>query len=318
MASYFSASVLGLGARAAVPEYPSKPIRLIIPEVTGGTPDMAGRIIAEELGRQMGRQVVVENRPGVGGIIGFEATARATPDGYTIGAATFPIATTPSLRAKLPYDPLKDLQMLVQLGSGVNLLTVSPSVAVHSVKDLIDLARKSPDKMAFGSAGNGTSMHLSMELLKQMTDIRLLHVPYRGIQQAIAEAIGGQIEIVCDNMPSILPHVKSGRMRAIAVTSPIRSTVLKEIPTVAEQGVPGYVMTPWSGYMTPVGVPPEIVRRLNVELNKAIRSPIMEEKYFAQNGIKLVGGTAEQFTEHVRREIAKWRQVLTAAGIRAE
>jgi tripartite-type tricarboxylate transporter receptor subunit TctC len=275
-------------------------------------------MIAAEIGKQMGQHVVVENRPGSAGVLGFEATARATPDGYTIGQATFPIATNPSMFARLPYDASRDFQMVVQMASGTNLLAVSPALPVTSVQELVDVARKSPGKLSFGSSGNGTSMHLSMELLKQMTGTNLLHVPYKAIQQAITDAIAGQIQVVCDNMGSILPHVKAGRMRAVGVTSPKRSAVVPELPTVAEQGVPGYEITPWSGFMVPARVPRKIVLRLNSEINKAILSPTLAEKYFAVVGSTPVGGTPEHFTEHVRREIAKWGQVLKAAGIRAE
>jgi tripartite-type tricarboxylate transporter receptor subunit TctC len=301
----------------AAESYPVRPIRMIVPAAPGGAPDITGRIIAAEMGKQMGQQVVVENRPGTAGVIGFAATARATPDGYTIGLAAFPIATNPSMFAKLPYDALRDFQMVVQIASGVNLLAVSPTLPVRSVQELVGFARKSPGKLSFGSSGNGTSMHLSMELLKQLTGTDILHVPYKAIQQAITDTISGQIEIVCDNMGSILPHVKAGRVRALAVTSPKRSAVVPELPTVAEQGVPGYEMTPWSGFMVPARVPREIVLRLNAELNKAIFSPMME-KNFAVNGSTPAGGTPERFTEHVRREIAKWAQVLKAAGIRPE
>jgi len=301
----------------AAESYPVRPIRMIIPVAPGGGADTTGRLIAGEMGKQMGQQVVVENRPGSGGVIGFEATARATPDGYTIGLATFPIATNPSMFAKLPYDALRDFQMVVQLASGVNLLTVSPTLPVRSVQGLVDLARKSPGKLSFGSSGNGTSMHLSIELFKQMTGTDLLHVPYKGIQQAIIDTIGGQIQIVCDNMGSVLPHVKKERMRALGVTSPKRSDVIPDVLTVAEQGVHGYEMTPWSGYMVPARVPRDIVLRLNSEINKAISSPALKNN-FALNGSTPVGGTPEQFTEHVRREIEKWRRVVKAAGIRAE
>ena len=301
----------------AAESYPARPIRMIVPAAPGGGPDITGRIIAAEIGKQMGQQVVVENRPGSAALIGFAATARATPDGYTIGLVTFPIATNPSMFTTLPYDAFRDFQMVVQLASGVNVLAVRPALPVKTVQELVALARKSPGTLSFGSSGNGTSMHLSMELFKQMTGTDILHVPYKAIQQAITDALGGQIEIVCDNMGSILPHVKAGRMRALGVTSPKRSAVIPEVPTVAEQGMPGYEMTPWSGFMVPARVPREIVLRLNAEINKAILSPVLDTN-FALNGSTRVGGTPGRFTEHVRKEIAKWGQVLKAAGIRPE
>ena len=303
----------------AAENFPMRPIRMIIPAAPGGAPDITGRMIAGEISKQMGQQVVVENRPGSGGVIGFEATARATPDGYTLGLATFPIATNPSVYAKLPYDTLRDFQMVVQLTTGVNLLAVYPAVKVNSIRDLVELARKSPGKLSFGSSGYGTSMHVSMELFKRLTGVDLLHVPYKSIQQAITDTIGGQIQMVCDNMGSILPHVKAGSMRGLGVTSRERSkhVLMKDFLTVAEQGVPGYEITGWSGYMVPARVPREIVLRLNAEINKAISSKYVTSRFEAV-GSTSVGGTPEQFNAHVRREIVKWEQVLKSAGIRAE
>ena len=301
----------------ATEAYPVRPLRMIIPVGSGGAADITGRLIAAEIGRQMGQQVVVENRPGSAGVIGFATTARATADGYTIGIATFPIATNPSMFAKLPYDALRDFQMVVQTASGVNLLTVRPTLPVSSVQELVELARKSPGKLSYGSSGNGTSMHLSLELLKQMTRTEILHVPYKAIQNAITDTISGRIDIVCDNMGSVLPHVTAGRMRALAVTSARRSEAVPDVLTVAEQGVPGYEMTPWSGFMVPARVPRQIVLRLNAEINKALLSPALEQN-FAMSGSTRVGGTPERFTDHVRREIAKWATVLKAAGIRPE
>lgn len=298
--------------------YPFRPIRMIVPAAPGGAPDIAGRLIASEIGKQMGQLVVVENRPGGGGVIGFEATARATPDGYTIGLATFPIATNPSMFAKLPYDALRDFQMVVQLASGVNLLAVGLAQPFRSVSELREYALRMPGKLSFGSSGNGTSMHLSMELFKQMTGTNILHVPYKAIQQAITDTMSGQISVVSDNMASVLPHVKADRMRALGVTSAKRTPVMPELPTVAEQGVSGYEMTPWSGFMVPARVPPAVLSRLNSEINAAIRSPMLREKYFATSGSTPVGGTSAQFSEHVRREITKWGQVLKAAGIQME
>jgi tripartite-type tricarboxylate transporter receptor subunit TctC len=315
---YLLAAMLCAQAVMAGESYPVRPLRIIIPAAPGGTPDIAGRLIADELGRQMGQHVVVENRPGSGGLIGFAATARATPDGYTIGMATFPIATHPSLFAKLPYDAARDFQMVVQLGSAVNLLAVRPKLPVGSIRDLVTLASQEPGRHSFGSSGRGTSMHLSMELFKQMTGTNFVHVPYKAIQAAITDAIGERIDIVCDNMASILPYVRDGRMRALGVTSLTRSPIMKDLATIAEQGLPGYEITPWSGFMVPARVSREIVLRLNAEINKAIASPVLQTKYFAPSGGTPAGGSPDRFSEHVRKEIAKWGQVLKAAGIRPE
>jgi tripartite-type tricarboxylate transporter receptor subunit TctC len=309
---------LFVSATAAAQGYPFRPLRIIVPAAPGGAPDLIARLIASEIGIQMKQQVIVENRPGAAGILGFEATARASPDGYTLGFASFPIATNPAMFKRLPYDALRDFQMVVQFASGVNLLTASPTLPIKSVRELVNAARSSPGKLAFGSSGNGTSMHLSMELFKQLTDTDLMHVPYKAIQQAIVDTISGQLHVVCDNMGSILPHVKQGRLHALAVTTSKRSHVLPDLPTVAEQGVVGYEITPWSGFMVPAAVPRAIVSRLNAEINKAIFSITLETKYFAASGSTPVGGTPEQFAGHVGREIEKWSRVLSKAGIRPD
>ena len=281
--------------------YPSRPIRLIVPSAAGGLPDIQARLVANELGKQLGQQVVVENRPGASGVIGFEATARATPDGYTIGYASFPIATNPAMFAKLPYDAFRDFQMVVHQVSAMNLLTVSPVLPVKSVQELIDYARANPGKLSFASPGHGASQHLSMELFKMMTGTNLVHIPYKAIQQAITDEVTGQVHVIADNMGSILPHVKANRVRGLAVTASKRSPAMPELPTVAESGIPGYEIAPWSGYVVPVRTPRAIVMRLNAELNKALFSPAVSERLIAI-GSAPVGGTPEQFAEHVRRE----------------
>jgi tripartite-type tricarboxylate transporter receptor subunit TctC len=321
MMKIFSLAALGtamfVSAATHAQSYPDRPIRMIVPSAPGGLPDTQARLIANEIGKQMGQQVVVENRPGASGVIGFEAMAKATPDGYTIGYATFLIATNPTMIAKLPYDAEKDFQMVIHQVSALNLLAVTPSLPIRSVHELIDHARSNPGKLSFGSAGNGSSMHLAMELFMMMTGTQLVHVPYKAIQQAISDAIGGQMDVVCDNMGSILPHVKGGRLRGLGVTAPKRSPAAPDLPTIAEAGIPGYEITPWSGYVVPVRVPHDIVMRLNAEINQALASPTVSEK-FAAMGSTPAGGTPEQFAEHVRMETAKWAQVIKQARIRAD
>jgi tripartite-type tricarboxylate transporter receptor subunit TctC len=297
--------------------YPNRPIRLILASAPGGSPDIHARLMANELTKQMGQQVVVENRPGASSLIGLEHMAKAVPDGYSIGYAAFPVATNPSMFSKLPYDFARDFQPVVHQLSAVNILTVTPSLAVKTVQELIDHARSQPGKLSFGSSGNGTSMHLSMELFKQMTGTQLLHVPYKAIQQANTDAIGGQLQVLCDNMGSILPHVKAGRLRGLGVTSSKRSAAIPELPTVAEAGIPGFEIMPWSGYVVPARVSRDIVVRLNAEINRALASPTIVEK-FAAMGSTPIGGTPEQFAEHVRKETAKWGKVIKTAGIRPD
>ena len=311
------AAVLLAPAGTCAQAYPNRPLRIIVPSAPGGLPDIQARLMASELGKQVGQQVVVDNRPGASFIIGFELMAKATPDGYTIGYASFPISTNPSMFAKLPYDFERDFRPVIHQVSALNILAVSPSLPIASVQELVSYARANPDKLSYGISGFGASNHLSIELIKMMTGVRIVPVSYKAIQQAISEAIGGQIHVVCDNMGSILPHVKSGRMRGLGVTSPKRSPAMPELPTVAESGLPGYEIMPWSGYVVPKRTSTDIVKRLNAEINKALVSPAVSER-LAAIGSMPVGGTPEQFGEHVRKETAKWAKVIKAAGIVAQ
>jgi tripartite-type tricarboxylate transporter receptor subunit TctC len=313
------AAAIGLLAAAATcaQPYPNRPLRIIVPSAPGGLPDIQARLMANELGRQLGQQIIVDNRAGGSFIIGFELMAKATPDGYSVGYASFPISTNPSIFAKLPYDFERDMRPVIYQVYALNILAVSPSLAVTSVQELISYARANPDKLSYGISGFGATNHLSVELIKMMTGTRIVPVTYKAIQQAIAEASTGQIHIVCDNMGSIMPHVKSGRMRGLGVTSPKRSPAMPELPTVAESGLPGYEITPWSGYVVPKKTSSDIVKRLNTEFNKALVSPVITERMAAIGSVP-VGGTPEQFGEHVRKETAKWAEVIKAAGIKPQ
>jgi tripartite-type tricarboxylate transporter receptor subunit TctC len=302
---------------AAAAEYPTKPIRLIVPSAAGGTPDINARLLAAELSKQMGRQVVVDNRGGASGIVGFEMIARAEPDGYTLGFAGFPFITNPLMYAKLPYDTARDFQPVVRLFSITNVLTLTPALPVRSVQELIAYARAQPGKLSYGSAGAGTSQQLSLELFKIMTGAQIVQVSYKGIQQATTDTIAGQVQVVCDNTASILPHIRAGRLRAIGVTTLKRTPVAPDIPTIAEAGVPGYEMAPSSGYVLPARAPRDIVLRLNAEINKALMSPGLSEKFVAAGNV-IEGGTPEQFADHLRRETAKWADVIKAAGIKPQ
>lgn len=308
-------SLLVCASFASGQTYPSKPIRLIVPFAAGGSPDITSRLVAAELTQQLGQQVVVDNRVGAASIIGTELIARAAPDGYTLGYVAFPFVTNPSLYAKLPFDSQRDFQPVVAMLYSVNLLAVSPALPVRSAKDLVDHARTNPDKLSYGITGGGTSVTLSMELLKVMTGTRLVSVTYKATQQAIIDLAAGRIDVFCDNMASILPHAKAGRVRGIGVTSLKRSSVLPELPTIDESGVPGFNITPWSGYMFPVRVPREIVARMNAEINKALISKSVQEK-FTSYGYTTGGGTPEQFADFMRRETEKWGKVIRAAGLK--
>jgi len=301
---------------AAAQSYPSRPIRLIVPSAPGGSPDISSRLVAAELTKQMGQQVLVDNRPGASGLLGIDMMAKAQPDGYTFGLVTFFISTSPSLIKKLPFDALRDFQWVVHQTTVPNLMAVSPSLPITSAASLIDYAKANPGKIGFGSVGNGTSMHLSVELLQSMTGTKMLHVPYKAIQMAITDVISGQLQLVSDNIASILPHVKANRLRPLGVTTLKRSPVVPELPAIAET-VPGYEIAPWGGYVVPARVPREIVARLNAEINKALKMPAVSDR-LTSLGSNIIGGTPEQFAEHVKREIAKWAAVIKAAGIVAE
>ena len=309
---------LALATNAAAAEYPVRPIRFIVPVAPGGTPDIISRVLAAELNKQMGQSIVVDNRAGANGVIGMQLMAKAAPDGYTIGyASVSSLALNPGMHAKLPYDADKELQMVAQLVFGMHILTVTPSLLVKSVQELIDYAKSNPGKLSYGSSGSGSSQHVGMEMLKLMTDTQMVHVPYKAIQQAITEVIGGLVHVVFDNLASMLPHVRAGRVRAIGVTGLKRSTAAPELPTISEAGVPGFEITTWSGVVTPAGVPQAIVARLNAEINKALTSLTVKEQ-LGGIGYELVGGTPEQFAELVKKETVKWADIIKRSGAKID
>ena len=298
-------------------EFPARPVRLLVPSAPGGSPDINARELANELTKQLSQQVVVENRPGASGILGYEALLRATPDGYTFAYISNFIATNPSMYAKLPYDFERDFRPVIFYFRGFNILTVSPALPVHSVKELIDHARANPGKLKFGSSGIGATPHLSMELFKSMTDTTIIHVPYKATQQAVVDLISGQIDIQCDNMASMLPHVLSKRIRALAVTSLQRSAAIPELPTLDEAGLPGYELSGWSGFAVPAGTPRNLILRWNAEINKALASPAVTKGLAARGGLGQ-GGTPEDFAEHVRKETARLGKLIKAIGIKPQ
>jgi tripartite-type tricarboxylate transporter receptor subunit TctC len=297
--------------------YPSRPLRLIVASAPGGSPDINAREMAHELTKQMGQQIVIENRPGASGIIGLEMLARATPDGYTFGITTNLVSTNPSLYAKLPYDFFRDFAPIVFYFRGVNVLTVSPSSPIRSVKELIEYARANPGKLTFGSSGVGATPHLTMELFKSMTSTSMVHVPYKGTQQAVTDIMAGQIDILCDNLASLIPLVRAGRLRALAVTSAKRSAVVPDLPTLDESGLPGYELTGWLGVAAPIGTPKERVLRLNAEINKALKAPAVTKGITSRGGTP-VGGTPEEFADHVRRQMDTMSKLLKSLGIKPQ
>jgi tripartite-type tricarboxylate transporter receptor subunit TctC len=319
LAGFLVVSMCG-AAFAAQPNaaaYPVRPIRFIVPFAAGGGPDLTARVLAAEMGGRLGQQIVVDNRAGAGGSLGTELIVRALPDGYTIGyGSVSTIAINPFLLSKLPYDPVKDTQMLVQTYLAPNLLAVSPVLPVKSVKELIDYAKANPGKLLFASNGNGTSGHLSGELFRHMTSTQMVHVPYKAAQQVITDLAGGQVQLTFNNIGPLLPHVKAGRLRGLAVTGPKRSPTVPDLPTVAET-VPGYESTVWSGVVIPRGVPKPIVAKLQSEVSGALALPSLMEKY-AGMGYEVSGRAGEAFEVFARSEAVKWGEIVKRSGMKVD
>ncbi len=300
--------------------YPDRPIRLIISSAAGGSPDVVSRLLAVELVKQMGQQIVIDNRPGAAQTIGTEMVVRANPDGYTIGYANVvTLAINKSLLPKQqqPYDPDQDLVLVGQFLSTYNMLALTNSLPVKSVKELIEYARQHPGKLSNASGGNGTTGHLGGELFKIMTGTQIVHVPYKGSPQGISDLIGGQVQLMFDNLTSISPHVRSGKVRGIGVSGVKRSPIFPDIPTIAEAGVPGYETNAWGGIVVPVGTSRAIVTKLNTEINKALQAPTLRERYAAIEA-EPVGGTPEAFAEFVKKETGKWADVVKKSGAKLD
>jgi tripartite-type tricarboxylate transporter receptor subunit TctC len=298
--------------------YPDRPIRMIVPQAAGSASDTVARLVAVELARQVGQQVVVDNRPGGALMIGMELTARASPDGYTIGYGPIgALAISPNVVRKAPVDMQKDLQPVSQTTTGHMLLAVSPATPFKSVREVIDYARQNPNRLSNASSGNGTPGHVGFELFKFMTHTDIVHVPYKGGASGITDLISGQVQLMMESLNSITPYAKSGRVRGLAVSGAARSQALPDLPTIAEAGVPGYEATTWTGIVAPRGVPRTIIVKLNGALNKVIATPSFREK-IAAIGSEPVAGTPEQFGELIRKESAKWAEVVKRSGAKID
>lgn len=305
-------------AGAAGTNYPDKPIRFVVPSAPGGSPDVLMRILLAEMSKRMGVAFVVENKPGASFVLGTMDVVRAPADGYTLGYGNIvSLAVNRSLLDKVPYDVERDLTLISNCVRVYNMLAVSNSLPVRSVAELIAYARRNPGQLVMASSGNGTTGHLGGELFKSMTGTFILHVPYRGSAQAINDLIGGQVQVMFDNVPSIGPHVKAGRVRGIAVSGPRRSAVFPEIPTVAEAGVPGYETIAWGGVIGPANLPKDIVARLLTEIRAAYASPLVQERY-RNLDTEIDGGTPEEFLALVRRETPKWAAVVKRSGAKVD
>jgi tripartite-type tricarboxylate transporter receptor subunit TctC len=306
-----------LACQAALALYPERPVRLIIAQSPGGNADIIGRALAEGLGERFGQLVVVDNRGGASGIIAIELTVRAPPDGHTLLLVASSFGVNPALNRKLSYDQERDLAPITLVATAPNILVVGPALPVRSVEELIQVAKSKPGQLTFGSSGNLGSPHLAGELFKLMAGVNMVHVPYKGAAAALTDLIAGRISLSFASLPSAIGHVKSGRLRALAVTSEKRFSLVPELPTVAELGLPGFETSAWQGLLAPAGTPRAIVNRINADAASSVRSAGMRN-LLAANGAEGVGNAPEAFAAFVQKQIAKWTRVVRAAGIQAE
>jgi len=317
MSTLVVAAALVAPGEAPAQGYPTKSIRLVAPSTPGDAPDVIARLVAERLSAALGQQVVVENRPGAGGVVGSEIVAKSAPDGYTLimgNAGSHGINA--AVYSKLPYDILKDFAPVSQIAVAPNIFVVNPGLPVTTIPEFIAYAKARPGQLSYASGGNGSSSHMSMELLKSMAGIDVVHVPYKGSTPALTDVISGQDAVMSVNMPPAVPHVKSGRLRALAVTTRSRTPSMPDLPTVAES-LPGYETVAWFGVLAPAGTPKDVVNRLSMEIAKIARSPDMRER-FEGMGAEPVGSTPEEFGAVMARDIAKWTALAKSVGIKID
>jgi tripartite-type tricarboxylate transporter receptor subunit TctC len=297
-------------------DYPSKPVRIVVGFSAGGPSDILARLVAQKLGELLGHRFITDNRPGASGMIGAELVAKAPPDGYTLLMVPATHSVNPSLYPKMPFDTVRDFTAVGLVAEGPFVLVVHPSLPVKNVKELIALARARQGQLNYASAGVGGLPHLAGELFKSMTGVQMTHVPYKGAAPATVELVGGHVPIMFNNMLSAVPHIKSGRLRALAVTTSKRSRALPDIPTIAESGVEGYDVSGWYGVLAPAGLPPDVLGRLNGAINRAVLQPEVI-KQLANEGIDAMTSTPDEFATRIRTEIAKWAAVVKASGATA-
>lgn len=319
------AAVVTLSSAAALAQtYPAKPIKLVVPFPPGGTTDILARAVGGELTKAWGQQVIIDNRPGAGGNIGSEIVARSAPDGYTLLMGTVGThAINQSLYSKLPYDPIKDFAPVTLVASVPNVLVVNTALAeknkITDVKSFVAFVKQHPGKLNMASSGNGTSIHLAGELFKTQTQTFMVHIPYRGSAPAITDLLGGQADLMFDNLPSAMPYIKAGRLRALGVTSSKPSPALPDVPPIAQAGgdLTGFEASSWFGILAPAGTPPDIVNKLQQEITKALASPAVKDKLVSQ-GADPAGNTPEQFAAHIQAETKKWSKVVKASGAKVD
>ena len=313
------ATLAGSGAGSALAQnYPTRVVRIVVPQAPGAQSELFARMLGQKLGESLGQSVINDPRPGAGGAIGAEVAARAAPDGYTLLFGTNSThGSNPALYARLPYDPVRDFAPIALTVGMPYVLSVHPSLPVTSLKQLIAFAKSKPGQLYYASAGNGSTHHLSGELFKSMARINIVHVPYKGGPPATAATVGGEVSMLFNTVGSVQPSVKSGRLRALAVTTTSRSGALPDVPTMAEAGLPGFEMQSWFGLLAPAGTPRPIISRLNAETIKALNTPEMKSA-IATMGANLMSGSPEQFADHIKSEISRIGEIVKAAGIKAE
>ncbi|HTD91719.1 MAG TPA: tripartite tricarboxylate transporter substrate binding protein [Burkholderiales bacterium] len=313
----FASLSVATSAFAQAQSYPVKPVRLIAPSSPGSGVDIVARFFAQKLGVQLKQQVVVENRAGAGANIGAEIAAKAPPDGYTLFMGTPAHTINPSLYRRLNYDIIRDFVPISQVSSGQYVVVVHPALPVKTLPQLIAMAKARPGQLNYGSAGTGNATHLAAELFRVMANVNIVHVPYKGSGPALIDLVGGQMQFMFSNLTAALPHMKSAKLRALAVTGEKRTPIVPELPTVAEAALPGYSVTSWYGLLAPAGTPQDIVTRLNTETGNAMRAPDMKERLAGEGADPMPGGAAE-FAALLKVEIAKWAKVVKQAGIAPE
>ncbi len=312
-----AAAAMVLAPAATAQNYPVRAIRLVVHSSPGGSSDILGRMIAQRLTESLGQQVVVENRAGASGIIGVEVAVKAPPDGYTILISQTSLAINPSMFAKMPYNALRDLAPITQIVDGPNVMTVHPSVPAKSVKQLIALAKSRPEGLIIGSPGQGTSPHLSAELFNSMAGVKIVQVQYKGAGMAIVGLLSGEISVMFPTTPTVIGYLKTGRLRALGVTTAKRTQALPDVPTISEAGLPGYESTQWFGILAPAATPRPVIDRLNQEIVRIMQAPAMKQR-LANDGLEVVAGTPEQFGAHIKAETEKWAKVIKAMGLKLE
>jgi tripartite-type tricarboxylate transporter receptor subunit TctC len=317
MATWLAVLIASLAAgTAAAQQYPTKPVRIVVGFAPGGGSDFIARVIANKLTERFGSQVIVENRPGAGSTLGTELVVKSPADGYTLLLSSASYTVNPSVY-KLSFDPLNDITPIVQLSRGPYVVAVHPSVPARTLSELVALAKREPDKFSYASSGNGGHVHVATEYFLYTAGIKITHVPYKGTGPALNDTIGGSVHMILGSVATALQHVKSGRLRALAVTTPKRIAAAPDVPTVGESGYPTYEVTNWHGLVGPRGLPKDIVERLNRDVNESLKSKDVE-KVLASDGLEPAGGSAQEFASIIKNEIGRWSQVVKRAGVKLE